>query len=180
MADERDSRERGLHRAALAGDDAAWRILYDDAFAPLYAYVLWRCGGWRDAADDVVQDTWLTAVRRLATFDPAAGCFLGWLRGVAAHLLRNRFRRKRRERPLTANDQPIDPEAAVRERAERIACTLAGLPERYEAALRAKYLDGRSVQEIADETGESAKAVESLLTRARQAFREHYLQEDSS
>ena len=42
------------------------------------------------------------------------------------------------------------------------------------AVLRAKYLDGRSMAEIAAAWGETPKAVESLLTRARQAFREAY------
>jgi DNA-directed RNA polymerase specialized sigma24 family protein len=40
--------------------------------------------------------------------------------------------------------------------------------------LRAKYLDGLSVPAIADQWGETPKSVESLLTRARQAFREAY------
>ena len=46
----------------------------------------------------------------------------------------------------------------------------------HEAVLRAKYLEGRSVADIADERCESSKAIESLLTRARQAFRQAYLQ----
>jgi RNA polymerase sigma-70 factor (ECF subfamily) len=46
----------------------------------------------------------------------------------------------------------------------------------YEAVLRAKYLEGQSVADIAAGRGDSAKAVESLLTRARQAFREAYLE----
>ena len=58
--------ERRLHRAVLAGDERAWRALYDASFAGLDAYVLWRCAGLRDRADDVVQETWLTAVRRIA------------------------------------------------------------------------------------------------------------------
>jgi RNA polymerase sigma-70 factor (ECF subfamily) len=178
MPSERAARERGLHRAALAGDEAAWRALYDDAFAGLYSYVLWRCGGLRDHADDVAQEAWLTAVRRLAAFDPGKGDFLAWLRGVAANLLRNRFRRRRRERPLRdAAARPADA-AADRERAEQVARALAELPERHEAALRAKYLDGRSVQEMAEAGGETPKAVESLLTRARQAFREAYLRQE--
>ena len=37
--------ERRLHRAVLAGDEHAWRALYDAAFAGLDAYVLWRCAG---------------------------------------------------------------------------------------------------------------------------------------
>jgi RNA polymerase sigma-70 factor (ECF subfamily) len=58
--------------------------------------------------------------------------------------------------------------------AERVAAALAAIPDRYEAVLQAKYLDGQSVEEISLARGESPKAVESLLTRARQAFREAY------
>src|SRR5262245_47030865 len=85
-AQERLWRERGLHEAVLAGDEAAWRHWYEECYAGLYAYVLWRCGGLHDRADETVGEVWLTAVRRLATFDPAAGCFSAWLRGIAANL----------------------------------------------------------------------------------------------
>jgi RNA polymerase sigma-70 factor (ECF subfamily) len=58
--------------------------------------------------------------------------------------------------------------------AERVAEALAGLPDRYEQVLRAKYLDRLTVDQIAAGWGETPKAIESLLTRARQAFREAY------
>ncbi len=64
---------------------------------------------------------------------------------------------------------------AGRERAEQVAMALAELPEHYEAVLRAKYLDGLDVASIALRQGASAKAVESLLSRAREAFRAAYL-----
>ncbi len=172
-------RERGLRHAVLAGDELAWKILYDEAFPGLYRYVLWRCGGLRDPADEVVQETWLTAVRRLRSFDPAAGSFAAWLRGIAANLLRNHFRREYRRARRT---QPLDVEPAAasenerREQAERVALALGALPEHYESVLRAKYLEGQSVVAIAAARDESPKAVESLLTRARQAFREAYRQ----
>jgi RNA polymerase sigma-70 factor (ECF subfamily) len=174
QAGERVERERELRRAVLAGEEFAWRTLYDDAFAGLSAYVLWRCAGLRDRADDVVQETWLTAVRRLRSFDPSAGSFASWLRGIAANVLRNAFRReKRRMQPLES--EPLA-DTESREQSERIAQALAALPERYEAVLRMKYLEGRSVADIAAERDESPKAVESLLTRAREAFRQTYLQ----
>jgi RNA polymerase sigma-70 factor (ECF subfamily) len=73
------------------------------------------------------------------------------------------------------NGEPVRPDqSAPRERAARIAETLAGLPERYEAVLRAKYLDELSVAQIADNWKETPKAIESLLTRARMAFRDAY------
>ena len=61
-SEERVQRERSLRRAVLTGDEQAWRTLYDEAFAGLHAYALWRCGGLRDLADEVTQETWLTAV----------------------------------------------------------------------------------------------------------------------
>ncbi len=178
---ERVWRERGLRDAVLAGDERAWRMLYDESFAGLYAYVLWRCAGQRDRADEAVQDAWLTAVRRVARFDPEAGAFAGWLRGIAANVLRNQFRRERcrkssRRLPDLADESGRLSEAA--RQGERIAAALNSLPDRYEAVLRAKYLEGRSVADIAAGSGETPKAVESLLTRARQAFRDAYGKEE--
>jgi RNA polymerase sigma-70 factor (ECF subfamily) len=173
---ERVWRERGLRDAVAAGDEAAWRAWYEAEYAPLEGYVLWRCGGLRDLADDVLQDTWLTAVRRMRAFDPAAGSFHGWLCGIAANVLRNQLRagRRRRQEPLNGEPAKEDGVVADRERAQRVAAALAELPERYEAVLRMKYLDRSSVAEIAAQTGETEKTVESLLGRARAAFREAY------
>ncbi len=127
----------------------------------------------------MVQETWLTAVRRIRAFDPAAGSFAGWLRGIAANLLHNRFRKERaaangRLRLRAGEGEPADAHLLRQERAERIALALAGLSERHEAVLRAKYLEGRAVADIAADWHETPKAVESLLSRARDAFRAAY------
>jgi RNA polymerase sigma-70 factor (ECF subfamily) len=179
---DRVRRERCLRGAVLVGDERAWRTWYEESFADLYAYVLWRCAGLRDRADEVVQDTWLTAVRRIRTFDPGQAPFAAWLRGIAAHLLRNHFRKETRRaahsRPLVDEHPAADGETVRCEQAERVARALAALPERYEAVLRAKYLDGQSVADVAAARGETTKTVESLLTRARQAFREVYLESE--
>src|SRR5262245_42036881 len=174
-------RERGLRAAVLAGDEAAWRAWYDESFAGLAAYVAWRCADLRDLADEVVQETWLTAVRRVRSFDPQQAPFAVWLRGIAAGLLCNHFRRQRRQDRHTHQvgrsgivNGTAESDLERREQTERIARALAELPEHYEAVLRAKYLDGQSVQQLAEARGETLKAVESLLTRARQAFRAAY------
>src|SRR5206468_7460187 len=87
-------RERGLREAVLAGDERAWRTWYDESFPALDAYVRWRCGGLRDLADEALQETWLTAVRRVRDFDPQRATFAAWLRGIAANVLRNLLRRR--------------------------------------------------------------------------------------
>jgi RNA polymerase sigma-70 factor (ECF subfamily) len=166
-------RERGLRDAVAGGDAAAWAAWYEAEYAPLESYVLWRCGSARDLADDVLQETWLTAVRRIRHFDPAAGPFHAWLCGIAANVVRNQLRLRRR-RAGRQGPLDCDPAAADRERARRVTEALAALPERDERVLRMKYLDRMSVAEIAAACGETEKAVESLLTRARATFREAY------
>lgn len=170
--------ERSLHRRVLRGDARAWQALYDATFAALDTYVVWRCAGLRDLADDVLQETWLTAVRRIRDFDPDRGRFVAWLRGIAANVVRAQLRRKPPE-PLVGDEHAArpDPSREQREQAEQIARALARLPERYEAVLRAKYLDHLPVNVIAGDWGESPKAIESLLSRARQAFRAAYLEQ---
>jgi RNA polymerase sigma-70 factor (ECF subfamily) len=73
-------------------------------------------------------------------------------------------------------ERPGDPEAVflVRERAGLVHAALDGLPDHYARALEWKYLDRLSVEEIASRLGVKGKAAESLLTRARQAFRASY------
>jgi len=180
---ERIRRERGLHSAVQAGDERAWQTWYEESFAALDAYVIWRCAGLRHLADEVVQDSWLTAVRRIRTFDPEQGSFVAWLCGIAANVLRNHFRREvHRNRQMvrlnghSAHAGSPAPTLDHHQTSERTARALAQLPEHYEAVLRAKYFEQQTVQAIATGWNESPKAVESLLTRARQAFREAYLQ----
>ncbi|MFO0965844.1 MAG: sigma-70 family RNA polymerase sigma factor [Gemmataceae bacterium] len=172
-------RERGLRDAVLAGDERAWRALYDASFDSLYAYAQWRLGGLRHAAEELTQETWLVAVRRIGAFDPEQGPFLAWLRGIAANLIRNYLRRPRRLR-LSVGDQEAADDTGRRETAEEIARALAALPEDQEAVLREKYLEQRSVEEIAAQWGRSAKAIESLLSRARVAFRGVYPTPDAA
>ena len=175
-ADDRVWRERGLREAVLDGDELAWRRWYDESCEGLYGYLLWRCGGLRDHADELAQEVWLLAVRKLSSFDPVKGSFLSWLRGLGAGLARNHFRREARRRgvALPGSLPADDGERRRREEAELVAGALAALPEHYEAVLRAKYLDGSSVGQIAAQRGESVKSVESLLSRAREAFRTAY------
>jgi RNA polymerase sigma-70 factor (ECF subfamily) len=175
----------------MAGDERAWQALYDSAFDAVERYVQWRLAGRRSAVDEVVQETWLTAVRLLDRFEPRRGSFTQWLRGIASNALRNHLRRDALRRKAF---EPFDESrhadaggngAAHRhdqrtDNAERIAAALAALPEHYEQVLRAKYVDAMSVIDIAKERDQTPKAVESLLTRAREAFRAVYDRPDTT
>lgn len=180
-SEDRVLREEMLRREVLSGNEQAWRIWYGETFDDLQNYVLWRCGGRRDWADEVVQETWLTAVRSMRRFAPRQGNFLAWLRGIASNVLRNYLRRQKRHlKTQQPAEDAIDKSSQaglrqpVEENEEQIAAVLDALTDRHEAVLRAKYLDGLSVAEIAASWNATPKTVESLLGRAREAFRDLY------
>jgi RNA polymerase sigma-70 factor (ECF subfamily) len=178
--DPRIRREKLMHREVLAGNEDAWRTWYEEHFDALFSYIWWRSGAQRELAEDATQETWLTAVRKIRSFDPERADFPSWLRGIANNILRNCFRKTARR---SASSTPFDEKAhgsaaAIGENnvptrpSQLVALALSDLPERYEEALRAKYLEGLSVLQIASAWGETEKAVESVLSRARQAFRQ--------
>jgi len=176
-AEGRQWEERALRAAVLSGDETAWRVLYERHFDALFAHVYSRVACDPERAGEAVQDCWMTVVRRMRTFDPSRGSFGAWLRGIADHVgLGQKRRWARRQRLAEAAPETrafAAPDTSL-EAAERVAWVLAGLPKEYEAVLRAKYEEEEPVAAIAASWGRSAKAVESLLSRARSAFRQRW------
>ena len=176
--------ERALVRRLKKGDKAALRDLYKTTFAALYKYVYFRARENHDISQDVVHDTFLEAIKSLSTFSPGKGTLRGWLWGIA----RNRLRGVHREIERHANaarslacSQSNCPEKdeSCRQGHDgdmktRVNDVLSLLPERYASVLIKKYIDRKSVRDIAETFGQSEKAVESLLGRARTAFRQHF------
>jgi RNA polymerase sigma factor (sigma-70 family) len=170
--------EGALRTAVLRGDADAWRALYRRAFPPVWAFVAARSRSDAGAAEDVIQETWMIAVRRMASFDPSRAPFEAWVKGIAMNVLRNRWRAGRREREALGQDpkafgevqaSPATPDAG--EPAGRATLALTALPWAYQQVLRAKYEEGLPVLAIAERMGRSAKSVESMLSRAREALR---------
>lgn len=173
--DELAREESALREAVLSGNDTAWTVLYRRHADSLYAFVWHRCGRRPDRADEITQETWLVAVRRMKDFDPIRGTFDAWLKGIALNVLHNQRRRwQRDDRLQTLGDAP-PPHTELRSHAcEQLSLALTALPERYQTVLRAKYVDRLSVIEIAARLRSTPKAAESLLSRARDALRRVY------
>ena len=176
----------------LAGDLNAADELFGRHLDPLYRFVHYRLGPEAggggpsvSSVEDVVQDTLLVAVERLAAFDGRSSLHT-WLCGIAKNKIRAR-RRKRRPKPLedvlADSDDDIDriltqvaseplPEWVLEQRETRdlVGATLSSLPPDYAETLVGKYVEDRTVAEIAARTGSGVKATESRLTRARLAF----------
>ncbi len=179
--------DRRLVRRLLNGDDAAYEQLFEDYFGGLYRFALTRLDFDETLAQEVVQATMLKAIEKLDTFRGEAALF-SWLCSVCRREITAHFRRQQRapvEVDLIENTPEIravldalatgaeGPEDALRRKevGRLVHLTLDHLPPRYGRALEWKYFEGLSVKEIAARLQVSPKAAESVMSRAREAFR---------
>lgn len=169
-----------LLRQTQAGDKTALRTLYERYWPSVWRYAYAQVDGDCHAAEDVVSETFLAAVRTLDTLDAERVVFSGWLIGIARHKIADQRRRARlgeRARNVVLQQSPEthEPDSAGRlegmERRAKIATALDGLPAEERLVLEWKYLEDLSVRQIAGRLGRTEKAVEALLYRARHAFR---------
>lgn len=183
--------DRALVRRMLGRDEHAFEQFFQ-AYAPgLYRFALARVARDADAAEEVVQSTLSKAMGKLATYRGEAALFT-WLCTFCRHEISAHYARRQR----TSNEIPLieetpDVRAALEslgaasldgpderlrrvEVARAVQMTLDYLPDRYGAALEWKYIQELSVHEIAARLDVSPKAAESVLSRAREAFRDAF------
>jgi len=149
----------------------------------LATFTVHLLGGDRRTAEEIHQETWLAALSGIADFDEGRGEFRGWLFGIARRRVALEYRRRGRLMPASGEDALLDDLEAggaailpaelvgAIERGHVVRAALAELGSDSRAALVGKYLDGRGVDEIARHLGRTPKAVESLLSRARERMR---------
>jgi len=171
------SGEAGNLNAVLA-DQAAFREWYELALPRVYRSLLARCGGDPDLPEELTQQTFVEAVRRRASFDGRSDA-VTWLCGIGRHKLVDHYRRSGREsqRQLRIVSQASSGQSdAWSEQVLRssVEASLAQLSGEQRIVMVLRYLDQMPVREIASSIGRSEKATESLLSRAREAFRRAY------
>jgi RNA polymerase sigma-70 factor (ECF subfamily) len=156
--------------------DEELRRIYRETIDALYAYVSRRCGGDRDLAEDVTQETWLRAVREWHRKGPPDRP-IAWLRTVAHNLILNEFRRRR---PVSLEDAtPDDMLGAIEDGrahdsadlAAVVNRALARLPKSQSRLIEAFHYERSKVAQIAHALGISERAVEGRLRRARENLR---------
>lgn len=164
--------------AAGLRDPVAFEALLDVSLPRLYGYFLARVNGDQGVAEDLMQESYLAALRELRR-GVAVAAPMPWLMGIARHKLIDHYAAKRRgfRRTTEWDDEvaatfaePTDDFAAVVDR-EQVADALGKLPDSQRLAVILRYLDDLSVPEIATATGKSVHAVESLLARGRTSLR---------
>jgi RNA polymerase sigma-70 factor, ECF subfamily len=179
-----------LARRVLAGDESAFEEFFAAYFPRVYRFARLRLAGDEDAAEDVVQVTLIKALGKLHTYRGEAALFT-WLCTFCRREIAAWYERAGRNAEVSLEDDRPEMRAVLdalavmsrddpgqefdrRELSRLVQITLDLLPARYADALEWKYIEGFSVTEIAQRLGLGYKAAESVLTRARQAFREGF------
>ncbi len=180
--------ERELIRRMLAGEEAAFQAFFNDQFRRVYRFALPRLNGDPDATQEVVQATLVKAIRQLPQFRGEAALFT-WVCQICRNEVVDWLRAHARqaERTVLVEDSaelravfegiaaPAEEEPARQYSAAEVRRLVQGvldqLPAGYGDALEWKYIDGLSVDEIGARLGITTVAAQSLLARARPAFR---------
>lgn len=170
----RMSRAPLADEAAAAPVNATLRALYDD-----HHQFVWRnarrLGAIESAIDDVVQDVFVVAGRKLEELD-ARGSVRSWLFAITLHVVRAHRRREDRHRlrveafASQADGSPSS-SAAAHEAADLVHRLLRQLDDERRAAIVMADLEQMSASEIAHALGWSRALVHTRLRAARQQLR---------
>lgn len=182
-------------RRLVAGEEAAFDEFAADYLPPLHRFASRRLRSDPETVREVVQVTVCKAIPKLSTFRGEAA-LMTWLCACCRNEIAGYFRQRKRRgvevgfevvdegyasADLLDATRPETPETRLlqAETAELVHDAIDQLPPHYGLALEWKYLEGASVREIGRRLDLGEKAAESLLTRARKAFREKHASRSS-
>jgi RNA polymerase sigma-70 factor (ECF subfamily) len=171
--------ERELIEAAKR-NPARFAELYEDNFNRVYGYIARRVRD-RAAAEDLTADVFHDALRKLESFEWRGVPFGAWLIRIAANAIVDRAKRAAREQDvLTANRvETSDPGASAAmevdleeiEKRDRLARLVEALPVDQRRVIKLRFVEEKSIRDIARELGRTEGAVKQLQFRGLQNLR---------
>lgn len=174
---------RHLIQQAIAGNKKAQGLIFKTHQARVFYFVLQRVEAIEDA-EEILQEIFISVFAALP-FYSGRSSLLTWICGIAKHEVADFYRKKKIKTVVFSLfpslevfvSEALGPESLLekKEVKQRVVKALQLLREGYHQVLRLKYIEGFSVAQIAQGLGESEKAIESRLTRARKAFAKLYV-----
>lgn len=166
-----------------------WFNAYSDR---LYTFAYYRVAKDSDLAAEVVQETFIQALRKIPDYDPKRGSMIVWLTFICKNKISRALRLKRKHISYDQTWQDIDryllhcfeliateplPDEVLekQETAELIQMTLTNIPGNYKFVLTEHYYQHKKLKEISVSMGISEGAAKVMLHRARKAFKAAFL-----
>lgn len=172
------TQDREWAARAASGDQDAFRAIYRAHVRPVYWIAFGILGSLSDA-EDVVQETFVVAWRKLPGLDLLGESLLPWLATICRFQAANRLRRMRRDAANTADaaDESLPDTVSVEDQviasslAERIAAEVERLGDTDRQIFRLCAVEGYAYEAAAAKLGVSHAVVRNRLSRVRSRLR---------
>jgi RNA polymerase sigma-70 factor, ECF subfamily len=173
-ADDLDKNDRLLIEAAQK-DPARFAELYENNFERVYAYVVRRVGD-RAETEDLTAEVFHHALANLKRYEWRGIPFAAWLFRIAANLISDRWQKRKREESIDESDQiePMQAGSAEFEDVERKAALFRlvnTLPEEQRRVVVLRFVEQKSIKEVARGIHKTEGAVKQLQFRALTTLR---------
>jgi RNA polymerase sigma-70 factor (ECF subfamily) len=169
---KREADERLLIEAAQQ-DPARFAELYESNFERVYAYVVRRVGN-RTETEDLTAEVFHHALANLKRFEWRGIPFTAWLFRIAANLISDRWQRSSREVDDPESIDSAQASAADIEDVERRATLFRlvdTLPSEQRRVVVLRFVEEKSIKEVAQEIRKTEGAVKQLQFRALTSLR---------
>lgn len=165
-----DNREAEMIEGAKSGDRRSQKAIFDLLSPKMFAVCL-RYMGDRDAAEDILQDGFVTLFSKLDSYS-GAGSFEGWARRIFVNTALMSLRKKdalknTEDLDVAWNVASNDPSPIQKIGNDDLLKMVASLPPGFRAVFNMYIIEGYSHKEIAEALGISETTSRSQLQRAR-------------
>ncbi len=168
--------ERTLIRRAQQGDREAFAELYDLHYPAIFNYFFYRVGD-QALAEDLTADLFVRMVEKIGRYRERGRPFLAWLYTIARNLLMDYYRRRPREDTelvddrMLSNGRTLNAEIEHRLSLDCLSMALQSLTEDQRQVIILRFLERRSIAEVASILKKTAGAVKALQHRALGALK---------
>lgn len=163
--------ERLLVEAAQS-DPERFDALYELHFERVYGFIASRVHD-RATAEDLASEVFYKALANLKSYEWRGVPFVAWLLRIAANAIIDRSQRASREHPMLDDppDPGMKPDMRTIEHRARLFQLVKRLPETQRRVVEERFVDQRSIREIAERLGKSEGAIKQLQLRALERLR---------
>jgi len=152
-------------------DPSKFGELYEMYFELVYAYIVRRVRD-RDAAEDLTSEVFHKALANLGNFEWRGAPFGAWLIRIAANAIADHVKRDARDHAKCSAKEPsTEPDMQAVEHRAQLYRLVNDLPDDQRRVIYGRFVDERSIREMARELGRSEGAIKQLQLRAVENLR---------
>lgn len=166
MSEEHDER---MQVEAAQRDPSRFAALYEQNFYRVYAYVVRRVGD-RHQAEDLTSEVFREALAGIGKFEWRGVPFVAWLIGIASRVIADYWKRAGRESGNPASESETAVASEI-EHSTMLFQLVGRLPEAQFRVIHMRFVEQKSIRDIAQELGRSEGAVKQLQFRAIESLR---------